>query len=83
MADDRHDPVSAALAPGDRWLSPYAAAIHMGMMGSEGGVKVRSFLSLADTPGFPEPLRIGKLRSWRMSELDEWAEEQRRINRAA
>lgn len=77
------NPVAAALSDGDRWLAPLAAAIHLGMMDRDGGVKLRSFLALADTPGFPAPLRTGKLRAWRKSELDAWAEEQRRINRAA
>lgn len=62
----------------DRWLSATEAAVHLGMMARDGHVKLRSFLALADTPGFPEPLRIGKLRSWRLSELDAWAFEQRR-----
>lgn len=78
-----HDPVRAALADGDRWLSAYAAAIHLGMMDSSGGVKLRSFLDLAATPTFPEPLRIGKNRMWRKSEIDTWAMEQRRVSRAA
>lgn len=71
--------LSAALADGDRWLAPLAAAIHLGMMDRLGEVKLRSFLAIADTPGFPDPLRIGKNRMWRKSELDEWAIEQRRI----
>lgn len=73
--------LSAALSDGDRWLSPLASALHLGMMDATGNVKLRSFLALADKPGFPIPLEIGKNRMWRKSELDTWAEEQRRVQR--
>lgn len=79
----QHDPVTAALADGDRWLNSYAAAIHLGMMDASGGVKLRAFLELAATPDFPDPLRIGKNRVWRKSELDEWAFEERRTQAGA
>lgn len=79
----QHDPVSAAMAAGDCWLSPYASAIHLGLIDSTGHVKLRTFQTLKDTPGFPAPLEIGKNRMWRKSELDAWAHEQRRINQAA
>ena len=79
----QHDPVTAALADGDRWLNSYAAAIHLGMMDAAGGVKLRAFLEPAATPDFPEPLRIGKNRMWRKSEIDTWAMEHRRVSRAA
>jgi hypothetical protein len=83
VVDDRHDPVSAAMAAGDCWLSPYSCAIHLGLIDADGHVKLRTFQALKDTPGFPAPLRIGKNSVWRKSELDEWAHEQRRIRQAA
>lgn len=79
----QHDSVAAALADGDRWLNTYAAAIHLGLMDGAGEVKHRTFLELAATPDFPAPLRIGKNRVWRKSELDAWAFEQRRLQAGA
>lgn len=75
----------AALVAGDRWLCADACAVHLGLRPTKDGKpNRRGFLErIACQPGFPQPLELGNEKSWRKSEVDEWADEQRRINRAA
>lgn len=63
--------VLAALVAGDRWLCADTAAAHLGQMPR------KTFLEFACQPGFPAPLKVGKRRMWRKSELDTWAEKLR------
>lgn len=75
----------AALVNGDRWLNADACAAFLGMFSPNGKPNRRAFLErIASRPDFPTPLRVGEIaRSWRKSEVDEWAKEQQRANRAA
>lgn len=67
----------AALVAGDRWLSADAAAVFLGMVSPSGMPNRRGFLErVACRPDFPEPNPV--TRSWKKSELDEWAMNQRR-----
>lgn len=69
----------------DRWLNSAEAAKHFGLKRKNGEPNRRGFLErLAALPGFPKPLTLpdGEKR-WKLSEMDEWANEQRKINRAA
>lgn len=69
----------AALVHGDRWLNADAAAAHLGMFTPKGHVNRRGFLErVACQPGFPVPLVLGDQKKWRKSEIDAWADEQRR-----
>lgn len=77
--------VIAALVAGDRWLSADACAVYLGLRpAKDGSPNRRGFLErVACKPDFPRPLQIGTDKTWKKSEVDAWAEEQRRINRAA
>lgn len=67
----------AALVEGDRWLSASACAAYLGMTTPKGAVNKRGFLErVACQPDFPSPNPI--TRSWKKSEVDNWASEQRR-----
>lgn len=68
-----------------RWLSADECADYFGLRPcKDGKPNRRGFLErLACKPGFPAPLVIGNMKSWKLSELEEWADEQRRVNRAA
>lgn len=67
----------AALVAGDRWLNADACAVHLGMLTPDGKPNRRGFLErIACRPEFPKPNPV--TRSWRKSELDEWAQEQQR-----
>lgn len=69
----------AALVRGDRWLSADACAVYLGMVTAAGAPNRRGFLErVACRPDFPRPLELGQQRSWKKSEVDEWADEQRR-----
>lgn len=85
MADpDSTVALIAALVQGDRWLNADAAAVYLGMVKPDGAPNRRGFLErVACRPDFPVPLEIGNQKAWKKSELDEWAEDQRRLNRAA
>lgn len=66
------------------WLNSADCAEHFGMQRRNGEPNRRGFLErLASKPGFPAPLVINGEKHWKLSELDEWADEQRRANRAA
>lgn len=59
----------AALVHGDRWLSADACAAFLG------GIARRTFLEkIACLPSFPAPLPLGKVKAWKKSEVDAWAE---------
>jgi hypothetical protein len=67
----------AALVKGDRWLSADACAVFLGMITSAGKANRRGFLErVASRPDFPRPNPI--TRSWKKSEVDEWAMETRK-----
>lgn len=67
----------AALVNGDRWLNADATAIYLGMVTPSGKPNRRGFLErVACRPDFPKANPITK--SWKKSEVDEWADEQRR-----
>jgi len=80
-----HLAVIAALVHGDRWLSADACAVYLGLRPTKKGEpNRRGFLErVACKPDFPKPLVIGEERTWKKSEVDEWAEDQRRASRAA
>lgn len=75
----------AALVQGDRWLNADACAVYLGLRPTKKGEpNRRGFLErIACKPGFPQPLEHGVEKVWKKSEIDEWADEQRRLNRAA
>jgi hypothetical protein len=77
--------VIAALVAGDRWLNADACAVYLGLRPTKKGEpNRRGFLErIACQPGFPKPLELGADKVWKKSEVDEWAEEQRRASRAA
>lgn len=67
----------AALVAGDRWLSADACAVYLGMLTPQGRPNRRGFLErVACRPDFPKPNPI--TRSWKKSEVDLWAMNQRR-----
>ena len=67
----------AALVHGDRWLNADACALYLGMVTPKGQPNRRGFLErVACRPDFPKPNPV--TRSWRKSEVDDWADEQRR-----
>lgn len=69
--------IIAALVAGDRWLSADACAVYLGMVTPKGAVNRRGFLErVACRPDFPKPNPV--TRTWKKSEVDEWATEQRR-----
>lgn len=69
--------IIAALVAGDRWLSADACAVYLGMVTPAGKPNRRGFLErVACRPDFPKPNPI--TRSWKKSEVDEWASAQRR-----
>lgn len=69
----------------DRWLCADECATHLGLKPSKDGKpNRRGFLErIACLPDFPKPLVIGNQKSWKLSEVEEWAEDQRRASRAA
>lgn len=69
----------------DRWLCADECATYFGLKPLKcGKPNRRGFLTrLAPLPGFPRPLVVGNEKKWKLSELDEWADEERRVNRAA
>lgn len=68
----------AATLEGDRELDAEAAALVLGNLAPA------TFYQYAARPDFPRPVKIGKGRKWRRSELLAWADKERaRQNRAA
>lgn len=69
----------AALVQGDRWMNADACALHLGMVTPKGKINRRGFQErIACRPDFPKPLQIGTEKKYRKSEVDEWAENQRK-----
>ena len=67
----------AGMIHGDRWLSADACAVYLGMLTPQGKPNRRGFLErVACRPDFPKPNPV--TRSWKKSEVDEWATNQRR-----
>ncbi len=64
----------------DRWLNTDDCATHFGLRPTRAGKpNRRGFLErVASVPSFPKPLVIGGEKHWKLSELEEWADEQRR-----
>lgn len=87
MSHPEYDPVVtlvAALVSGDPWMSADATALHLGMVKPDGTINRRGFHErVACRSDFPQPLAIGSEKKWKRSEVDQWAEDQRRANRAA
>jgi hypothetical protein len=74
----------AALVHGDRWLNADACAVYLGMVTPGGKPNRRGFLErVACRPDFPAPLTTGTQKSWKKSQVETWALEQQRANRAA
>jgi hypothetical protein len=79
MVEEKTDTYAmiAALVAGDRWLSADACAVYLGMLTPQGKPNRRGFLErVACRPDFPKPNTI--TRSWKKSEVDLWAMNQRR-----
>lgn len=73
----------AALIEGDRWLSADSCAVFLGLTTAEGVPNRRGFLErVACRPSFPEPLVIGNEKKWRKTEVDRWAQDERKISQA-
>jgi hypothetical protein len=72
-----------------QWLNSDECATYFGLRpvrrgNTDGLPNRRGFLErIASLPGFPKPLTIGGEKRWKLVELEEWADEQRRINRVA
>jgi hypothetical protein len=76
-ADNDTYAMIAALVAGDRWLSADACSVYLGMITPQGKPNRRRFLErVACRPDFPQPNPI--TRSWKKSEVDLWAMNQRR-----
>lgn len=72
----------AALIEGDRWLSADSCAVFLGLT-TDGKPNRRGFLErVAVRPSFPEPLIIGNEKKWRKTEVDRWAQDERKITQA-
>lgn len=79
MSETESLAIIAALVQGDRWLSADACAVYLGMVTPQGKPNRRGFLErVACKPDFPAPLELGNQKSWKKSEVDAWATEQRR-----
>lgn len=69
----------------DRWLNSDECAEYFGLRHTRAGKpNRRGFIErIAALASFPKPLVIGGEKRWKLSELEEWADEQRRASRAA
>lgn len=79
MSEEKTDTYAmiAAMVSGDRWLCADSAALYLGMVTPKGSPNRRGFLErVACRPDFPKPNPI--TRSWKKSEIDLWAMNQRR-----
>lgn len=79
MSTQRDETVTliAALVAGDPWLSADACAVYLGMVKPDGKVNRRGFLErVACRPDFPK--QNPATRSWKKSQVDDWAREQQR-----
>lgn len=68
-----------------QWMNSDECASHFGLRPLKNGKpNRRGFLErIASLPGFPRPLTIGGEKRWKLGELEEWADQQRRISRVA
>lgn len=74
----------AALVQGDRYLNADACAVFLGLVTPKGAPNRRGFLDrVANRGSFPEPLVIGSEKKWKKSEVERWADDERKIARAA
>lgn len=65
---------------GDPWLSADVCAVYLGLVTPTGKPNRRGFLErVACRPSFPKPLVIGKEKKYRRSEVEQWAEDERKI----
>ena len=78
MSEDPSIAIIAALVGGDRWLSADACAIYLGLESSNRPNRRKFLEHVACLPSFPQPLVIGARKSWKKSEVDDWAQDQRR-----
>jgi hypothetical protein len=85
MADVDHTlALIAALVQGDRWLNADACAVFLGLVTPAGEPNRRGFLErVACRSSFPEPLVIGSEKKWKKSEVERWADDERKIAAAA
>lgn len=64
------------------WLNADACALHLGMVKADGTPNRRGFLErVACLPSFPPKNPVTK--TWRKADVEEWAQELARANRAA
>lgn len=76
--------VIAAMASNAEWLCADACAFTLGMVTPAGKINRRGFLERVATRGsFPKPLVMGGEKKWKRSEVAQWADDERRISRAA
>lgn len=76
--------VIAAMAANAEWLCADACAFTLGMLTPKGRINRRGFLERVATRGsFPKPRVLGGEKTWKRSEVLQWADDERRISRAA
>lgn len=68
-------------SPKGQWLSADECATYFGLKPTKKGEpNRRGFLErLAALPDFPQPLVIGNQKTWKLSEIEDWAEDYRRV----
>lgn len=68
----------------DRWLNADECAEYFGLKRKDGTPNRRRFLErVACKPDFPKPLWVGNEKKWKLSELEDHADELRRVGQAA
>jgi hypothetical protein len=69
----------------DRWMCADECADYFGLKKTKDGKpNRRGFLErLASRPDFPRPMVIGNEKTWKRSEVEDWAEDYRRATQAA
>ena len=76
--------IIAALVQGDRYLNADACAVFLGLVTPKGAPNRRGFLERVACRGsFPKPLVIGNESKWKKSEVERWADDERKIASAA
>ncbi len=84
MTDQIDVTVIAAMATHAEWLNADACAFLLGMTTPAGKVNRRGFLErVACRSSFPTPLLIGSEKKWKKAEVVLWANDERKISRAA
>lgn len=82
MSEQKDDTITllTVLSTGDCWLSADACAVFLGLTTPAGKPNRRGFLERVAVRGsFPRPLLIGNEKKWKKSEVDQWADDERRI----